>query len=174
VTDTTYTAIRDALFQGASEGESIPKLARRVEHVFDVATNSRATMIARTEVISAYNGAATAVAQTTGPDIIGGQEWLATSDARTRPAHNAADGQVVAVGTPFIVGGETLAYPGDPAGRGANTINCRCTVAFLTPEEMAERGSWVHVRHAQAVLELIDADHFDPATVRRALRIVAA
>jgi hypothetical protein len=54
------------------------------------------------------------------------KQWLATRDARTRPAHAKADGQVVLVDESFYVGGEWLRFPGDPYAKGANTINCRC------------------------------------------------
>lgn len=137
VNDTTYTQIKTALGDGISMGESIPDLAARVEHVFEVG-KSRATTISRTEVIGAYNGAAAARATALPADVVGGQEWLATSDDRTRDEHADADGQVVSVVEAFDVGGEPLQYPGDPSGSAENVINCRCTVAFLTPEEYAE------------------------------------
>lgn len=50
-----------------------------------------------------------------------------TIDTRTREAHFAADGQVVALDQPFVVDGEELDYPGDPNGSGDNVINCRCS-----------------------------------------------
>ena len=50
-----------------------------------------------------------------------------------------ADGQVRGIGQQFNVGGALLAYPGDPNGPAEQTIQCRCTLALLTPEEMAER-----------------------------------
>jgi HK97 family phage portal protein len=140
VTDTTYSQITAALAQGALEGDDIPALAARVQHVFDVASDARATTIARTETISAYNGSASAVAASYGQDVVGGQEWISTVDGRTRPEHAGADGQVVGIGQAFDVGGELLAYPGDPNGDAGNIVNCRCTVAFLTPDEMGERG----------------------------------
>jgi HK97 family phage portal protein len=140
VSSTTYEAIQVQLSEGAAAGDGIPELAARVQHVFDVATDARATTIARTETISAYNGSATAVASSYGEDVVGGQEWISTVDGRTRPEHAGADGQVVPVGVAFDVGGESMAYPGDPQGSAANVVNCRCTVAFLTPEEMSERG----------------------------------
>lgn len=52
--------------------------------------------------------------------------WDSESGPRTRDAHLAANGQRVPVDQPFIVGGEALMYPGDPAGSAANTIQCRC------------------------------------------------
>jgi hypothetical protein len=32
---------------------------------------------------------------------------------------------------PFIVGGEALQFPGDPAGSPEMVINCRCGTSFL-------------------------------------------
>lgn len=61
------------------------------------------------------------------------RKWLATLDGRTRDEHGAADGQEVGINDPFTVGGESLMYPGDPAGSAWNTINCRCSVEIITP-----------------------------------------
>lgn len=126
VTQTTYDAIRSQLQQGVAAGESIPKLADRVRHVFSVASESRATTIARTEVISAYNGAAVFGAAQLPRDVVAGQEWIATRDGRTRESHAAVDGQIVAVGQPFTVGGSQAGYPGDPSLPADETVNCRC------------------------------------------------
>lgn len=136
VTETTYQAIKDTLSEGAAAGESIPDLAVRVRDVFDVASTARSQMIARTEVISAYNGSASLAAAQLPDDVVGGQEWISTSDGRTREDHADADGQTVGVGEAFTVGGEQLAYPGDPSASPDNVINCRCTIGLLTPEQM--------------------------------------
>ena len=135
----------------------------------------RATTIARTEVISAYNASAVTVASQLPPDVVGGQEWIATHDGRTRPAHSDADGQVVPIGAPFVVGGQLMAYPGDPNGGASNTVNCRCAVGLLTPEEMAERCRRIEVRAAKTLLATVreGAQRFDPAAFRRVLEAVA-
>ena len=173
VTDTTYRAIQDALATGISEGESIPELSARIRHVFDVATSTRATTIARTEVVSAFNGSAMATASSYGADVVAGQEWIATNDARTRDEHAARDGEIVGIGELFSGG---LAYPGDPAGDPADTVNCRCTVAFLTPEDMNNRSGgrsrMVERRIAHALLAMVTPD-FDEATMRQALKVAA-
>lgn len=131
VTDTTYRQIQAALAEGVLEGESIDDLARRIDDVFDHATRERATTIARTEVISASNGASVRAAEEIGRGIVDSLEWIATSDGRTREAHAAADGQRVPVGGRFLVGGDQMAYPGDPAGGGDQTVNCRCAVVMV-------------------------------------------
>lgn len=176
VTDTTYAAITEAMAEGTAQGESIPKLADRIRAVFTEATEQRATVIARTEVISAYNGSATLAAASLPPDVVAGREWIATRDGRTRPAHAAADGQVVPIDAAFTVGGDALLYPGDPNGQAANTIQCRCTVAFLTPDEMADRtGTPVRVPADRAwqLLRLVNPST-DLLELRRALTEEAA
>ncbi len=174
VTQTTYDAIRTELVAGVADGESIDDLAKRIRKVFAHADQTRAVTIARTEVISAYNGAAVLGASQMPGDVIAAQEWIATRDSRTRKAHGAVDGEVVRIGEQFSLG---LAYPGDPSGPASQTVNCRCTVAFLTPEEYAEledRGRLtVETRTALAMLRLVTADT-DLLAWRRALEEVAA
>ena len=179
VTDTTYRAIRDTLVEGVTVGEDVDALADRVRHVFTVADDVRATRIARTEVISAYNGSAVEGAAQLPRDVAAGQEWIATRDAKVRDAHLSADGQVVEVGAPFEVAGYGMAYPGDPSAPARLTVNCRCTVAFLTPDEFAEAGARVaptiEARHAKALVGLLVAgQEFDALGFRRALEEVAA
>lgn len=172
VTDTTYQAIKAALAEGVQAGEGIPDLAARLRHVFDQASQARAVTIARTEVISAYNGAGTAVASAYGPEVVAGQEWIATRDSRTREQHLERDGEVVPVGRPFSGG---LAYPGDPSAPAGEIVNCRCTVAFLTPDEMHERGAGRQVKAdvARAVIALVREGEWDEQFVRQALRRAA-
>ena len=54
------------------------------------------------------------------------KQWSAILDARTRPEHVAAHGQIVGANDKFSVGGEQLEYPRDPRGDPSNTVNCRC------------------------------------------------
>lgn len=173
VTDTTYAAIQQALVDGVAQGASIDDLAAAVRDVFDVASRNRSLTIARTEVISAANGSASLAAAQLPGDVAAGQEWIATRDGRTRDDHAEADGQVVTIGVPFTVGGEPLAYPGDPAGSPENTISCRCTVAFLTPQDMEGRSRVVPLTAARSVLRLVPVGEFDEARVRRALEAAA-
>lgn len=105
-----------------------------------------ARRIARTEIQAAMEAGALASAQAS-EEITGEKmykRWLATHDERTRLSHAVADGQMVRLTEPFIVGGTPIQHPADPAGLAHETINCRCTLAILSWDEMqAElQGMW--------------------------------
>jgi SPP1 gp7 family putative phage head morphogenesis protein len=132
--------LRSALNEGLRSGESIPKLADRVQGAFDVGDN-RATTIARTEVVSASNRAgheAAGALQDSGTQLE--KVWLATEDARTRDDHADADGQTVGYDEPFVVGGEECDYPGDPSLSPEQSVNCRCTCIY---QELSAEGDVV-------------------------------
>ncbi|MDH6279522.1 phage minor head protein [Prescottella agglutinans] len=105
-----------------------------------------ARRIARTEIQAAMEAGALAAAQAS-EEITGEKmykRWLSTHDERTRLSHAVADGQMVRLTEPFIVGGTPIQHPADPAGLAHETINCRCTLAILSWAEMqAElQGMW--------------------------------
>jgi SPP1 gp7 family putative phage head morphogenesis protein len=130
VGQTTWADVRQVLTDGVATGKTVDEMRREVRQVSRV-TEQRAEVIARTEVIGAYNaghqGGVTALGPEFGPSM---KSWLATSDRRTRPSHVAAHQQVVAADSRFAVGGATLEFPGDPSGPAAEVIQCRCTVLF--------------------------------------------
>lgn len=134
--DTSWSLARGALEEGMRAGEGIDELRLRVEDVLGVA-EARARTIARTETHAAVNAGQAAAVRTLGPYGPDRKEWLATRDSRTRDTHWLADGQVVGLDEPFVVGGALLQYPGGP-GPAREVINCRCTVLYLEPDEPAE------------------------------------
>lgn len=54
--------------------------------------------------------------------------WITNLDEKTREAHVMAFMQEKLPYEKFMVGGEFLDYPGDPAGSPANIMNCRCSM----------------------------------------------
>lgn len=60
-------------------------------------------------------------AKDNGADVV--KQWDATLDKRTRPSHARVDGEIRELDEPFSNG---LTKPGDPRGRAAEVINCRC------------------------------------------------
>lgn len=147
ITATTRDAIKDQLAAGAKGGEGIPDLASRIKDLFTQTYRHRAETVARTEVISAYNGSARLAIDAQDADTVGGMEWISTADDRTRDAHADADGTIIGVGESFSIDGEDLEYPGDPNGSPDNIINCRCTIAPVTPADMPTREA-KHVHRA--------------------------
>lgn len=127
--DDLWHNARTSLLEGYSLGESQEQLAVRVQAAAGV-TAGRARTIARTEIISASNAGSLAQVHLVAGDT-DQKEWLATMDSRTREDHVHADGQRVDLHQPFTVGGWTLQYPGDPAGPASETVNCRCTLAYV-------------------------------------------
>jgi hypothetical protein len=55
------------------------------------------------------------------------KEWVSQGDDLVRDSHLSADGQVKPLDMPYVVQGQTLMYPGDPAGSASNIVNCRCS-----------------------------------------------
>lgn len=128
--DAVFDVVAGEVAKGAGSGESIPKIAERVQTVLSTTGTetwkNRAVTVARTETLGGLNAgrsdAFVAVADVLDEPLE--QQWLSTLDLRCRTAHLEADGDRVPVGTPFNVGGEPLMRPGDPNGSGWNVIQC--------------------------------------------------
>lgn len=123
--DVLWEVARAQLLAGFMEGEGIEELRDRLRAVPGI-TAGRAATVARTEVVSASNAGSITMVRTLG--FTGWKVWQATEDERTRETHSdgpiGADGQRVALGEMFIVGGFPLDYPGDPTGPPQEIINC--------------------------------------------------
>lgn len=145
VPDEVYELVAGQVVQGVNLGESVPKLAARVDEVLSTTGSerwpNRSTVVARTETIGALNAArldAFRVAAEEEPDVRFEKMWLATVDARTRDTHRAADGQRVPLDASFSVGAASLAFPGDPTGPAREVIQCRCTMLLVEPGESVD------------------------------------
>lgn len=119
--------VSSQLTQGVLLGESIPKIARRVQNVTgsNLATAMRT---ARTAVTGAEcAGRMSSYKRAKGMGIKLKKEWLSTLDNQTRHSHRQLDGEKVDndEDAKFSNG---CRYPGDPQGRYAEICNCRCTV----------------------------------------------
>lgn len=117
--------IANQITQGVLLGESIPKIAKRMQ---DVAGSNRAAAVrlARTSTTAAENaGRVDSYKRAKGLGINVQQEWMATLDGRTRSSHRKLDREKVEVGEKFSNG---CRYPGDPEAPYAETCNCRCTL----------------------------------------------
>jgi hypothetical protein len=134
VPNEVYGAVAQIIDSATTNGASIPDVTEQIDQLFGDAAVSkwknRARTVARTEVVGAYNGglhdafSMVVTADDTGTAWM--HRWLATEDARTRPDHVEADGQLQPFGQPFIVGGFQMMHPHDPTAPPKETVNCRC------------------------------------------------
>ncbi len=133
ITDTTRRLVRSAIDDGAAKGWPIPRIATELQKTWRNLSRSRSIVIARTETLSASNAGSISAARHirgTLPDTQVVKVWLATSDARTRDSHRAANGQERDIDEDFIVNGVAMAHPGDPKGGAGNVILCRCAMTY--------------------------------------------
>ena len=122
--------IADGIAQGLGQEAVGADIERAVRDSGGVLARARARVIARTETHQASQAGNMAAAMAT--DIPIKKEWIsANQPGRTRDDHLDASGQMVPINAPFVVGGESLMYPGDPSGSAGNVINCRCTVGYV-------------------------------------------
>jgi SPP1 gp7 family putative phage head morphogenesis protein len=119
--------VRGGILSGRTLDQVMYRIGQNIDSGKFMGIKQRAETITRTEtnrIMASSTWARLKQSQVPGLK----QQWDATNDARTRPAHHEIDGQIREIGQPFDVGGEELRFPGDPQGSAANTINCRCRV----------------------------------------------
>jgi len=123
INDTTEKALRTTLLEGIRAGESVDKLADRIEAVFDFAHRYRSVRIARTEVIEASNQGQLRVYEDSG--VVQLKEWITALDEHTCEECMEANGDTARLGEVFPTTG-VEAPPHHP--------NCRCTIAPVIAE----------------------------------------
>lgn len=120
--------INAEVLQGIIQGESIPKISKRIINVQEMNKNA-SIRTARTIVTGAENkGRQDSYQRATDDGIIIEREWMSTDDSRTRHWHNELDGVKVGIDEPWENEFGKIMFPGDPTADGANVYNCRCTM----------------------------------------------
>ena len=117
----------DDWLEAEMNGEGIPAIQERLSAYFgDRKSDYQTERIARTTMTGSSNaGSVEAWRQS---EVVTGKTWIsALQPGRTRETHWDAHGQTVGLDEMFTVGGEALAYPGDPLGSPGEIINCLCT-----------------------------------------------
>jgi hypothetical protein len=114
--------------------------SRILRQKFSQYSKSQAKRLVRTESTNAANVATLQSATDMFAQENLQKEWMTGLDGKERPAHRSADGQIVDFKERFIVGGEHLFNPGDPAGSARNVINCRCSTAPFPKEDAQAAG----------------------------------
>lgn len=120
--------LTSAVTQGILQGESIPKIADRLQNVAFMGRNS-AIRNARTYTTAAENkGRIDSYERAEKLGIQTNKKWIATLDDRTRMEHRHLDGMSVKPDEDFKVDGYTISFPGDPSAEPEMFYNCRCTL----------------------------------------------
>jgi len=128
ISETTRNQVIAGVAKGFADGLGQAGTAEYIMDLVPGLSRQRSAVIARTETHGAANYGAIGAAKETGLTLR--KVWISAEDARTRPEHADANGQTVGMDDGFLVGGETLQFPGDPAGSAENVINCRCSVGY--------------------------------------------
>ena len=118
--------IQSVMMQGVLQGESIPKIAKRLATTVGEKNSYSHIRAARTMTTSAENaGRIDSYKRAEAMGIQMKKQWLATQDNRTRHSHIVIDGESVPINEKFSNG---LMFPADPDGAPAEVYNCRCTL----------------------------------------------
>ena len=132
--DVIVRVLQQAADQGLSIDNTVNMLLEHPEF-----NEMRARRIARTETVTAANGAAVVYAQTSGNVM--DKVWISIVDNRSRHDHSRLDGTMIPMDQSFVInstrgGTYEMMQPGvrtQPNGLavpGFETVNCRCTIAF--------------------------------------------
>ena len=122
--------LNSEVMQGILQGDSIPKIAKRLERVENMNKNA-SFRTARTMVTSAENkGRMDMLEKAESEGIIFKKKWISAHDARTRDWHRELDGQLRDKDEPFENSVGKIMYPGDPSADAANVYNCRCKIGY--------------------------------------------
>lgn len=121
--------IQSVMLQGILQGESIPKIAKRLRNEVSDSNRKASIRNARTMATTAENAGrldSYKRAESMGLNIK--KTWVAVLDSRTRHAHRQLDGVTVPVDEPFMSEFGEIMCPGDRAADPAMIYNCRCTM----------------------------------------------
>ena len=112
--------LNSEVLQGILQGDSIPKIAKRLERVENMNKNA-SFRTARTMVTSAENkGRMDMLENAESEGIMFKKKWISAHDARTRDWHRELDGQLRDKDEPFENSVGKIMYPGDPSADAAN------------------------------------------------------
>lgn len=151
ITTTTRDVIQKILSDAALTGASFDDIVRQITTSSELGP-MRARRIARTETVTAANGAAMVYAQTSGNKM--NKIWISVKDKRTRhnqwANHVTIDGTIIDINEPFNLtspklGDIQMMHPGvrkQPNGiavPAAEVVNCRCVVAFTAKRDSQGR-----------------------------------
>ena len=124
VNETLIDIVYRTLQRAIKEAWTVEEFTQLITHQVDEFSTWRSRLWARTETAKTENwGQVEGYKQ---EEFVEKKGWLSAFAPESRDEHMATDGQIVGLNEPFVVMGEELQYPGDPAGSPGNTCNCLC------------------------------------------------
>lgn len=165
VPNEVFGLVQKIIDSATTNGASIPDVTDQVAHLFDATDTprwqARARTVARTETVGAYNGGlhdafAMIVENDPGTEYV--HRWLATEDARTRPDHVEADGQVQPWGHPYLVGGFRMMHPHDPDAPAREVVNCRCVELLEIKNEATKMSNRQYLNASGSLMQAACTD----------------
>lgn len=123
VAETTRADVQALVGRQAAEGWSVAELAAEIARLGEVASTTRAEVIARTETAAAYSRGSLLAYEQSG--VVSHVEWLTAEDELTCPVCAPLNGVRAKLGAPFPGG---IYFP--PAHP-----NCRCALSPVVRED---------------------------------------
>lgn len=136
VSKTTTDRVMKIVQAGIASGASVDDVATSIMDSSEMFEPSRAMTIARTETLTAVSLGQSSMMQLAAKAIPDLQKaWVTAQDEDVRDSHKAINGEIKKWDEPFSNG---LMYPRDPDGEAGDSVNCRCTLVTLAPEDLED------------------------------------
>jgi hypothetical protein len=136
VSKTTTDRVMKIVQKGIEDGLSVDDVARLIVEDSIKIGASRAQTIARTETLTAVSLGQASMMELAAKAIPGlKKSWISSQDEDVRESHKAVNGEIRDSDEKFSNG---LMYPRDPDADAAESINCRCTLVTLAPEDLED------------------------------------
>lgn len=125
--------LRDELTRSMIQGRSYRDTTRLIKQRMDAGAENIIRIVRTESHRVQQKGRLESFKYADSQGVVMRKVWIITDDDRIRQRprdefdHKNMDGNEVELDKPFVVNGEDLDYPGDPAGSAANIINCRCS-----------------------------------------------
>lgn len=126
ISESTMMIVRDVLKVAETEKWTVEAYTQELVKKLEDFAIYRCRLIGRTETAKVENWGELEGYKETG--YIDKKGWLCSMVADSRETHIAADGQEVYVDEDFEVGGQRMAFPGDPRGDAGEVCNCLCAL----------------------------------------------
>jgi HK97 family phage portal protein len=136
VSKTTTDRVMKIVQKGIEDGLSVDDVAKLIVEDSIKIGPSRAQTIARTETLTAVSLGQASMMELAAKAIPGlKKSWISSQDEDVRESHKAVNGEIRDSDEKFSNG---LMYPRDPDAEPGESINCRCVLVTLAPEDLED------------------------------------